>query len=79
MRALARRSPLSLISRATSLLRILGLRSSPLLTSTHLTVMRGLPVFLSDSLTFRMVHTSLSLKSSSYIALAFRHNSEHNG
>ena len=36
-------SPLSRISRATSLLRILGLRSSPLLASTYLTVMGGLP------------------------------------
>lgn len=47
-------SPLSLTSRATSLLRISGLRSSPLLTSTHLTVMGGLPVLLSASFTLRM-------------------------
>ena len=64
-------SPGCRIWRATSRERMFGSTSSPLFTSTHLTVMGGLPVFLLASSMAFLTHTPFdSKKSSSFLRAA---------
>ena len=63
-------SPACRICRATNLDRMFGLMSSPLFTSTHLTVTGAFPVCFLHSSTGLSCHTSFPSKYSSSLALA---------
>ena len=71
--------PGALISRATSLLLMLGCSSSPLFVSTQRTLMGLLPIFILASLIDLISQTPFDLKYSSSFRRAALHNSGGSG